>query len=211
MAEKYYQIVECPLISECCPKNFKTWKPRGDTPEEAREQVVRHLLNCGHHDAGDSDSGPRDREFCEAIMKNCWVEECEWPKPPNKRKQDGDAKTTAASFGAQPEASVPKPKSHPHWKQPRIPRTPPEVPAAPGEDAIILPSDEVITLPAKEYKSIMDACGRASKAPKDAQRLSSAAAAAFAEEASIFEDVQRFMDQKEQKGENKTTIVAERK
>ena len=67
------------------------------------------------------------------------------------------------------------------------------------------------TLSAMEYKSIVDACGRASKAAKNAQRLSSAAAAAFAEEASIFEDVQRFMNQKVQKAENKTTIVAERK
>ena len=44
-----------------------------------------------------------------------------------------------------------------------------------------------------EYKSIIDACGRACKAAKNAQRLSTAAAGAFAEEAAIFEDVQQFM------------------
>ena len=62
-----------------------------------------------------------------------------------------------------------------------------------------------------EYKSIIDACGRACKAAKNAQRLSSAAAGAFAEEAAIFEDVQRFMKEKVEEREAKPTVVAKRK
>ena len=57
------------------------------------------------------------------------------------------------------------------------------------------PTDE---LSAMEYKSIMDACGRAHKAAKNAQRLSSAAATAFAEEAAFLEDVERMMGAKQE-------------
>ena len=62
-----------------------------------------------------------------------------------------------------------------------------------------------------EYKAIVDACGRACKAAKNAQRLSSAAAGAFAEEAAIFEDVQRFMKAKVEGNEAKPTVVAKQK
>ena len=44
-----------------------------------------------------------------------------------------------------------------------------------------------------EYRAITDAANRAATAARNAQRLSSAAANAFAEEAAIFEDVVRYM------------------
>ena len=58
------------------------------------------------------------------------------------------------------------------------------------------PTAQVVSLSSMEYKAIVDACGRACKAAKNAQRLSSAAAGAFAEEAAVLEDVQNYMKAK---------------
>ena len=182
MATTYYEVKVCPYAEECNARNFAGWKCWGCSPEEARAKVVDHLLGCGLHKEYAKEDPTRDRAFYELMVESTEVVEKTWPEPAQpKRRRDA------------------------------APSTPPDGPqtlqlqvrdrgdASNRGLALATRSSAVAArLTNMEYKSITDACVRASKAARNAQRLSAAAASAFAEEAAVFEDIAEYM--KETKG-----------
>ena len=60
MSATYFEVAECPLSYECNEDNFKKWKPRGRSEEEARSQVLLHLKRSGCHKAHCGETGSRD-------------------------------------------------------------------------------------------------------------------------------------------------------
>ena len=87
-----------------------------------------------------------------------------------------------------------------------IPRTPPkacdQAPARPPRDAssqsitLLRPVPKACSMAPQEYKTIIDACGRACKAAKHAQRQAAQATTWFAEGGEEFQDVQQHMTEK---------------
>ena len=69
----------CPYADECKPDSFKRAKCWGETPEEARSALVRHLVYSSHHNF------PEDE--AEAIASKALVEQEDWTsaKPARSR------------------------------------------------------------------------------------------------------------------------------
>ena len=194
---KFYEIEQCPHAEECNSKNFANWKPWGNTPSEAQEQVVLHLLGSGLHKAHATEDSGRDRVYYEMIVQTCTVVEKDWVEEPAKkarRHAPPSSSGTVAPTGVLIPMTPPGPP--PEHLQPAQARPPSAASAsalAASAVALLRSTQTACTVTGMEYKSIIDACGRACKAATNAQRLSAAAAGAFAEEAAIFEDVQQFM------------------
>ena len=208
--ETYFQIVDCPLSHECNEKNFAQWRPWGKTPEEAREQVVKHLMGSGLHKDVAADDEMRDQEFYERLVAECEVHEFQWtPPPPPKKSKKGEKRKPPSWL----KNEIPLTPSSPVEPPPGFTATGSAEPAsgsaapssksggappAADEGAMELFRSRAIMMKVTnmEYRAITDAAGRAAKAARNAQRLSTAAAGAFAEEAAIFEDIVKFMQNK---------------
>ena len=127
------------------------------------------------------------------LVEHCEVVEKEWAPEPTLKRGPRRTKHQPPSAVASEAAAAEQPTTPPGDPAPSAARAVASADAAIG---LFRPSQSVCQLSSMEYKAIIDACGRACKAAKNAQRLSTAAAGAFAEEAAIFEDVQRYMTSK---------------
>ena len=149
---KYYEIEQCPHHEECNTKNFANWRPWGLSPEEAREQVVLHLLGSGLHKQHADEGSGRDRSYCEMLVTHCECVEKDWvPDLPKKTKGAPKHQPPSLDVTAQP-ATPPGSAASSAANA--------AVAQAQGVLGLVRPTQTVCQLSSMEYKAIIDACAR---------------------------------------------------
>ena len=183
---KYYEIEKCPLANECSQANFPNYKFWGFTHAEVKERVVQHLLGSGLH----KERG-REREYYEKLVQGCKVVEKDWPEEP-ARKAPRHAPPSSYKTEAPMGAGIPMTPSNAFDPAPARPSSA----ASASAIALLRASPKACSVSSMEYKSIIDACGRACKAAKHVQRQAAQAHTWFAEGGEEFQDVQQHMTEK---------------
>ena len=165
---------ECPLKESCSAHSWKKARACGDTEQECREAVIRHLMRSGHHELSFSDA---------VNMGNLRIietyEEEDEPDAPAPKRMPIDNSNIAL-------AATPAPK-----------RAPPLRPDAANlmlsrsSSAGIVPaiSSGYIYMRVREFQAAIDCVSRACSSASQAQRLALAAGRAFADEVSALNEV----------------------
>jgi len=221
-AAVYYHIETCPMSEECNEANFASWRPWGRSEEEARHQVLKHLTRSGKHTEQEKKTGDGSRrDMYLALVEACDCVEKEWEPAERgdgkKRKRGSGSGGGASSWedhgdggggggfdAAETTTSQAMEMAHKMFEDlQRINAACPKAyPAKPPPQEVTTisrhrrPASAGVFMSTQEFKEVCDSLGRSSKAARSAQRLSSAAAQAFGEEALIFEDVKAFMEAK---------------
>jgi len=210
-AAVYYHIETCPMAEECNEANFASWRPWGRSEDEARHQVLKHLTRSGKHTEQEKKTGDGSRRdmYC-ALVEACDCVEKEWEPAEGqgkKRKRGGgyDAGGSSWEDPSGEATTTSKAMEMAHKMLDDLQRINAACPKAigakpPPQEATAIarrrPASGGVWMSTQEFKEVCDSLGRSSKAARNAQRLSSAAAQAFGEEALIFEDVKAFMEAK---------------
>lgn len=89
----YFFVAECPLKETCTPSAWKKAACWGWSLEEARSQVVRHLMKSGHHQMG--------KDAAEELADTIEIEQApyEEPRPSKRARHQGPRPTTSDDSG----------------------------------------------------------------------------------------------------------------
>ena len=102
----YFACESCPLREECTAKNFKLWKPWGNTEDVARDQVYKHLMGSGLHQTYQEQFGADRTSHYKMLSETCEI--VERYVPPSKKQRTSDAgrssRETPSEPGARPAA-----------------------------------------------------------------------------------------------------------
>ena len=199
MATSYHVFMECPLKHECSEASFKKASCWGWTPEEAKERLKTHLMKSGNHKHNDFTD-----DTVETILESVMGELQELPwTPANKGKKrhlhyDGYDGGAQYDGGARPYDShtssvvwetlrqldardKPSDSQAMQLAQPQPKRKPQE-------------KEKGVTLRVEQARLCRDALTRAHTAARHAQRLCSAAATAFSDEAETIAEAQKIFN-----------------
>ena len=103
----YYYIKECVLKEECNEHNFKSWRVYGETPEAAKEQLMKHLCRCGLHQKhrggiGDDDIRDFYQNLIDMVEVDVWDESEQQQPSERSHKRRRKAGQVHASIGISP-------------------------------------------------------------------------------------------------------------
>ena len=166
----YWAVPQCPLCDECNERNFKNWKCWGETPQEARDKLSRHLRESGLHKMHEANEGDRSAEY-DLLVESVEVWEYALETVPKRQAKKRMAPTTPTE---------PPPT---HLRS-----------SAAGAGGGAGSSSGSISMSTQQLKELSEIAARAHRAANNAARLSAAAATAFAQEAAAFADVQVYAD-----------------
>ena len=113
--ETYWFCKACPLADECTTKNFKGWRPWGDTLEAAKERVMNHLLNSGLHVEA-SEGEDRSQTYHQLADQADYVEaRTADTSRGTKRNHPSSKGAGASSCGAAKDEEADVPLACPQW------------------------------------------------------------------------------------------------
>ena len=188
MKNKFFYAVTCPLADECNPANFKSWNPWGWTEEACRAQVLKHLMSGGKHKEN-CPKGEHREELYKMLVESMELEEAyyEPQQPGKKRPRSPEADDY---LGPQRWPRQAPPLEDRDDRQAQMNRL------LQGMSSNSHGSSHAAPVTRQDLREVSDSLNRCITSANHAQRLSSMAARAFQDEASVFEDVKAFIDVK---------------
>jgi hypothetical protein len=204
MGKVWWHYPKCPREEDCTPENFKKWRCWGDSEEEAQAALYKHLTESGKHFLTHQEADEEVREN-EAVQ-------CHLPMPRQDQTKITDIRGETEMIITRPlpkrdavtdRGDGPRQKQEPA-KRLRSPS--PGQPAGSGRAGsssgpsastvvavprVMMPpqNEPTVTLRMQEFNTIIDSIQRTSQAAKQAGRIASVAASAFANEARILDEI----------------------
>jgi len=173
---KYFFATTCPAAEDCSSQAWKRSQCWGQSAEECKSQVIRHLMTSGLHNMS--------RDDAESLAEITPIDEGAYEELPAKRhkRSSGDAFTE-------------QPQERPVIGRKQLPQLQ-QVPAmgfsSVGSDSSsVVPaaSSGYVNMRVHEFQAAIDCVSRAVHSAQQAQRLAAAAARAFGDEVVALSEV----------------------
>jgi hypothetical protein len=207
----WWHYPKCPMEEDCTVECFKRWKVWGDSEDEAEAQLFRHLTESGKHFLTKELATEMCREH-DAVQSHLPMPRSPTPAAADISEADREARKQAIITRRLPKRDDETDRDGGPRQEP-VPvkrlRSPPAgrrqiatgEPSASSSSAsaasavvavprVMPPQNEpTVTLRMQEFNTIIDSIQRSSQAAKQAGRIAAVASAAFANEATILDEV----------------------
>ncbi len=191
----YFKVNSCPLGDVCSNKSFKNAAMWGWEKEECKERVLAHLIKSTYHqmEVADAQILADDVEIVEVEYEE--EPQTKRPKarptPPPRGPDEAVLLRSREEMQKMIEDRVVERLQQQQQQQPPG-YQPEEVTEAQADDQLAVvanPGDHVVYMRVGELQAVIDSMQRASFTVRQAQRLASAAARAYADEAANIDSI----------------------
>ena len=203
LVKVWWHYPKCPMEEDCTPECFKRWKVWGDSEEEAKAQLFKHLTESGKHFLTKKEAEEVCREV-DADMACLPTPRSQTPAAADISEADREARKQAILTRRLPrrddetEQPVPVKRRMIATGEPTAGASSSSASASASSaiatvHRVVLPQppqkEQTVTLRLQEFNTIIDSIQRSSQAAKQAGRIAAVASTAFANEATILDEV----------------------